>query len=117
MEKGGNNEGVKCAEKGLLISSSSPHKVHLPSLASSHKPSLFYIFPLQIPMVFTCLKTLAREREREREKERDVTNLMMVIKFACSIGERVPNNPYRGILEEGKASLAKREEKSREYGS
>jgi hypothetical protein len=42
---------------------------------------------------------------------------MMVIKFACSIGERVPNNPYRGILEEGKASLAKREEKSREYGS
>jgi hypothetical protein len=109
MEKGGNNEGVKCAEKGILISSS-PHKVHLPSLTSSHKPSLFYIFPLQIPVVSTCLKTLAKERERERE--RDVTDLMMVIKFACSIGERVPNNLYWGILEEGKASLTKREEKS-----
>ncbi|KAL9380630.1 hypothetical protein Peur_026287 [Populus x canadensis] len=37
--------------------------------------------------------------------------------LAYSIGERVPNNPYRGILEEGKAFLAKREGKSREYGS
>jgi hypothetical protein len=41
----------------------------------------------------------------------------MVVKFASSIGERAPNNPYREILEEGKASLAKREEKSQEHGS
>jgi hypothetical protein len=41
----------------------------------------------------------------------------MVRKFASSIGERAPNNLYREILEEGKAFLAKREEKSQEYGS
>jgi hypothetical protein len=38
----------------------------------------------------------------------------MVIKFASSIGERAPNNPYRKILEKGKASLAKQEEKSQD---
>jgi hypothetical protein len=42
---------------------------------------------------------------------------MMVIKFASSIRERAPNNPYQEILEEGKASLAKREERSQEHGS
>jgi len=72
--------------------------------------SLLHLFPVN-SRCFNMLENISyRERERERER-------VMVIKFASSIGERVPNNPYREILEEGKASLAKREEKSQEYDS
>jgi cobalamin synthase len=92
-----------CAEKGHLISSPSPHKVYLPSLASSQatsclsflnhlfcagmnticwKPRSTVLAPWRLhehDLVSTCFKTLARK------KERDVKDLMVLVLPVASL--------------------------------
>ncbi|KAL9343227.1 hypothetical protein Peur_063658 [Populus x canadensis] len=61
------------------------------------------------------MTTPASGHRGDRKREKSIASRCSPL--ACSIGGKAPNNPYWGILEEGKTSLAKRERKSREYGS